>query len=128
MDKATLISEMQKVHLRSKIFCSDGEQGMLVQVIFDPSTRHMTSIGVKLGRLFGKTVYLPFDSIVKASGDGVSLRIKRVELAAASSAPPIGALLDSKSKVVRVEAAHEGLLMIFAVRPENGELTYIVYR
>src|SRR5712692_7985114 len=100
MNKATLISEMQKFHLGSKIFYSDGEEGILTHIILDPSTCRMTSIGIKQSRLFGKTLYLPFDTVVKASGDGVTLRVKRAELAAASSEPTGGALLDSKSMVV----------------------------
>ena len=47
MNKTILISEMLKFHFGSKIFCSDGEGGVLVQVIFDPATRSMTHMGVK---------------------------------------------------------------------------------
>jgi hypothetical protein len=72
MNKTILISEMLKFHFGSKIFCSDGEGGVLVQVIFDPATRSMTHMGVKQGRLFGKSVYLPFDSILAASGVGIN--------------------------------------------------------
>ena len=126
MLKATLISEMHKFHMGSKIICSNGEEGVLIHVIFDPSSRHLTSIGVKLGRLFGKTVYLPFDNVVKASGEGVTLSIKRAELAAAASTHVEGALLDSKSKVLRIESAHEGTLMLVAVQPETAELAYLV--
>ncbi len=99
MKKATLISEMQKFHFGSRIFCSDGEDGVLAQLIFDPAAHRMTHIGVRHGRLFGKTVYLPFDTVVDATGDGVTLRIKRADVFAASSTAVGGVLLDSKSVV-----------------------------
>ena len=35
MNKTNLISEMLKFHFGSKIFCSDGDGGVLTQVIFD---------------------------------------------------------------------------------------------
>src|SRR5216684_3436075 len=57
MIKTTLISEMLKFHFGRKIFCADGEDGVLVHVIFDPATRRMTHIGVKQGRLFGNAVH-----------------------------------------------------------------------
>jgi len=126
MNKATLISEMQKFHLGSKVFYSDGEEGILVHTNFDPSTRRLTSIGVKQGRFFGKTVNLPFDTVVKASGDGVTLRVKHAELTASSGTETGGALLDSKTMVVRADSTNKGSLMLVAVQPETGELVYLV--
>src|SRR5689334_9480163 len=76
MNKSTLISEMLKFHFGSKIFCFDGDDGVLVEVIIDPSTRNITHVGVKQGRLFGKTVHLPFNDVVSATGDGVTLSVK----------------------------------------------------
>lgn len=125
MDRTTLIAEMQKFHFGCKIFCSDGEEGTLTHVGFDPATRCMTHIGVKQGRLFGKTVYLPFGTVVRATGDGITLRITRTELAA-SKTEPSGALLDSKSSVERGGAAARGTILLTAVQPESGELAYIV--
>jgi osmotically-inducible protein OsmY len=126
MNRTTLISEMMKFHFGSKIFCSDGEGGVLVHVVFDPTTCRMTHIGVKQGRLFGKTVHLPFDNIVSATGDGVALRVKRADLAAARSEGLGGVILDDKSVVENVSSAAKGSLMLIAVHPENGELAYIV--
>jgi osmotically-inducible protein OsmY len=126
MNKTILISEMLKFHFGSKIFCSDGDGGVLVQVIFDSATRSMTHIGVKQGRLFGKSVYLPFDSVLSATGEGIKLRVKRSDLAAANSQGPGGASLSSKSIVENTESAAKGLLMLLAVHPANGELAYIV--
>jgi osmotically-inducible protein OsmY len=125
MDRTTLISEMQKFHFGRKVFCSDGEEGTLTHVDFDPATRRLMHIGVKQGRLFGKTVYLPFDTVVSATGDGVTLRVTGAELTA-SKAEPKGALLESKSSVEREGAAGKGTILLVAVRPESGELAYIV--
>src|SRR5947209_5362344 len=99
MEKPILISEMYKFHFGSKIFCSDGEDGVLAQVGFDAAQTRMSYIAVRLGRFFGKNVYLPFDTVTSASGDGISLRITRAELAAASKNELGGAILDAKSVV-----------------------------
>jgi osmotically-inducible protein OsmY/uncharacterized protein YrrD len=126
MDKTTSISEMQKCIFGTKIFCSDGEEGALTHVCFDPATRRMTHIGVRQGRIFGKTLYVSFNDVEKASGEGVMLRITRDELAAASKEEPTGTLLDSKSVVVRDEGNARGTLSLVAVRPDTGALAYIV--
>jgi len=125
MKRTTFISEMLKFHFGSKIFCSDGEDGILTQVVFDPAKRRMTYIGVKQGRLFGKTVHLPFDHVVSATGEGVTLRVKRADLAAKSE-EPVGAALAAKSIVENAASSAKGSLMLIAVHPDNGELAYIV--
>jgi osmotically-inducible protein OsmY len=126
MSNTTLISEMWKFHFGNKIFCSDGEDGVLVHVIFDPPTRRMTHIGVKQSRFFGKTVDLPYHTVVDATRDGVTLSINRADVATASSAAVEGALLDNKSVVENAGSTSSGTLMMVAVHPENGELTYLV--
>src|SRR5258708_14575940 len=126
MDNTSSISEMQKLHFGSKISCTDGEDGILASVIFDPSSRRMKSIGVKQGRLFGKTTYLPFSSIVDATGEGITLRITRAELTAASKTEPEGARLDNKIVVEREGATGRGTLLLTAEQPESGQLDYIV--
>ena len=137
MSKLTSIAEMQKFQFGSKIFCADGEEGVLAQVIFDAATRRMTHIGVKQGRLFGKTVQIPYDTIVEATGNGVTLRIKRADLATARPASPVspvssnasvnGALLDKKSAVENEDAgsAAKGTLMLVALHPESAQLAYL---
>jgi osmotically-inducible protein OsmY len=70
-------------------------------------------------------VYLPFDAVLGASSEEVTLRITRAELAA-SKTEPSGALLESKSHVEREGAANRGTILLTAVHPENGELAYIV--
>src|SRR6476619_1942220 len=91
-----LDDKMQKIIFGSKVFCSDGEDGVLTHVGFDPATRRMTHIGVKQGRFFGKTVYLPFNTVTNASGDGVQLSITRDAMTAAGQAASSHALLDNK--------------------------------
>jgi osmotically-inducible protein OsmY len=126
MNKTGLISEMLKFHFGNKIFCSDGEGGILAQVIFDPATFSMTHIGVKHGRLFGKSVFLPFDCVISANEAGITLNVKRSDVAAAKSQEPVGAILSSKSIVENAESAAKGSLILVAAHPTNGELAYIV--
>src|SRR6266571_4670512 len=117
MSKATPISELQKFHFGSKIFCSDGEEGILAHVIFDPGTRCMTHIGVKQGRFFGQTVELLFDPVVRATGEGVTLSVKRAYIVATPATRANGALLDTKTIVYRAQAPGKGRLMLVAVHP-----------
>ncbi len=124
MEKSTLVSEMQKFQFGRKIFCSDGENGVLTHVSFDPATRRITHIGVKPGRLFSKVVYLPYEKVVSASGDGITLNVARHELA--DKTEPGGALLDAKSVVEQANSSAKGSLYLVAVHPENGELAYCV--
>ena len=126
MNNTVSIAEMQKFHFGRKIICTDGEDGILAYVIFDPSTRRMTHIGVKQGRLFGKTVNLPYENVVTATGEGVSLNLTRGEVAAANVTTSAGAVLDSKSVVENSAAASKGTLMLVALHPENASLAYVV--
>src|SRR5207245_772600 len=71
--KLTSISEMQKLHFGSKIICSDGDDGFLMQVIFDLASHRITHIGVKQRRIFGNTVYLPYDTVVSETGTGITI-------------------------------------------------------
>ena len=126
MEKTTSIAEMQKFIFGSKVICSDGEDGTITHVALDPAARCITHVGVKQGRLFGKVVYVPFNTVTEASGDGVYLSITRDELASSGKEEPSRVLLDSKSVVQHTESAAKGTLLLLAVRPENGELAYIV--
>ncbi len=119
------IFEMQKFHFGSKILCTDGEEGILSQVGFDPTTRRMTHISIRQGRFFGKNVYLPYDTVTDATGDGVTLRVVGADVLTASKNAPDGSIfLDMKSVV---EAGNgKGTVSIIAVHPESGELAYIV--
>jgi osmotically-inducible protein OsmY len=126
MNKTNLISEMLKFHFGSKIFCSDGDGGVLTQVIFDPAELNMTHIGVKQGRLFGKSVFLPFDCVVSANEAGITLNVKRLDVVAAQIQEPEGAILTNKCVVEDAEAAAKGSLLLVAVHSTTGELAYIV--
>lgn len=127
MNPTTHLTEMQKIHFGSKIICSDGDGGTLVHVGFDPVTRCMTHIGAKHSRLFGKIVYLPFETVVSATRDAVTLNVSRSDLSDASSVRPDGAMafLDNKS-IVQNSSGAKGTLMLVAVQPESGELAYFV--
>ena len=125
MEKSTSISEMQKFQFGRKIFCSDGEEGVLTSVGFDPTTRRMTSIGVKQNRFFGKTVYPPYETIADATGEGITLTITRDELLA-SATQATGVLLDARSVVQLADSAAKGLLQMIAVHPQSGEFAYCV--
>jgi osmotically-inducible protein OsmY len=126
MNKTMLISEMLKFHFGSKIFCSDGEGGVLTQVIFDPTKLNMTHLQVKQGRLFGKSVFLPFDCVISANEAGITLSVKRSDVAAAQIQEREGAALTSKSIVENEASAAKGSLLLVAVHPTTGELAYIV--
>jgi osmotically-inducible protein OsmY len=86
----------------------------------------MAYIGVKQGRLFGKNVYLPFDSVLSATGEGITLRVKRSDVYTATSQLPGYATLTSKSVVENTKSAAKGSLLLVAVYPTTGELAYIV--
>ena len=126
MNKTMLITEMLKFHFGSKIFCSDGDGGVLAQVLFDPATLNMTHINVKQGRLFGKSVFLPFDCVISADEAGITLNIKRSDAASAQSHVPDGVILTNKSIVENAGSAAKGSLQLVAVHPTTGKLAYIV--
>ncbi len=125
MSKIASISEMLKFHFGSKIICSDGEDGFLTHVVFDLATRKMTHIGMKQRHLFGNTVFLPFDTVVSATGEGLTIRASRSELAAGESKVVGGVILDEKSTVENTVSSSRGRLILVAVHAEDGELAYL---
>ncbi len=126
MSKTSLISEMFKFHFGSKVVYADGEEGHLVDVIFEPETHRLSSIGVRRGRIFGKAVHFPFDSVTSATSEGVRLSIKRADEAMTALTDVQGALFDARTVVENIGSAARGTLMVIALHPENGELAYIV--
>ena len=125
MTTSITIFEMQKFHFGSKILCTDGEEGILAQVGFDATSRNLTHIGIRQGRFFGKTTYLPYDTVTNATGDGVTLRVTGAEVLAANKNAPSGTIfLDTKSVVAA--GSNNGTVSIIAVHPESGELAYVV--
>lgn len=121
-----LISEMLKFHFGNKIFCTDGEDGVLTHVLMDAPGRRLTHLVVKQGRLFGKTLYLPFELVKTATGDGVWLNCTLAQLAAFPTDEGPGATLNSRT-VVQGKSGN-GSLALLAVQPGSGELAYIVAR
>lgn len=129
MKQMISISAMLKFHFGSRLLCTDGEEGVLTSVGFDPTTQHMTYIGVRQGRLFGKTGYLPFQTIINATGDGVTLNVSCADLASSPKEMPSATFFDSKS-TIEVEGSQSargrGGIVLIAVQPESGMLSYVV--
>ncbi len=117
---------MQKFLFGSKVSCSDGEDGVLTHVGFDPVTRHLTHIGVKQRRFLGKTVYVSVETVLNATDRGVNLSSTYAELNNASETEPHGAVLDNKSVVQQIGSTAKGTLLLVAVQPEIKELAYLV--
>ena len=126
MDEMVSISEMQKFCFGSKVYCSDGQEGVLSTISFAVSTCRLSHIGVRVGRFFGKTVYLPFAAVVSANGEEITLQVTCAELSSASQQPPSEVLLNRKSVIRNTATGAEGLLKIVAVQPRSGELAYLV--
>lgn len=127
MDSSIL--ETQKFSFGSRIICTDGEEGTLTQVGFEAATRRMRYIGVRSRRFFGKTTYLPYDTVTNATSDGVMLRVAGADvLEASKNVPGDAVFLDNKS-VVEVSgqgSTGRGSLLLVAVHPEDGTIAYIV--
>ena len=126
MGKNARISEMLKFHFGSAVFCIDGQGGALTRVLFDAPTRRMTHLAVKQGRFFGKTVYVPFEMVTTASGDGIWLNCTLAQLAEFPESEGPGVSLDPRTEVKG--GVRSGTLVFAAVQPESGELAYIVAR
>jgi osmotically-inducible protein OsmY len=126
MNEMTSISQMQKFRFGSKIYCSDGEEGVLSNISFAASTSRLSHIGVRVGHFFAKTVYLPFAAVVSASGEEIVLQVSRAELSSASQHAPSEILFDRKSVIRNTTTGAEGLLKLVAVQPRSGELAYLV--
>lgn len=124
MGKTALISEMLKFHFGNKVFCTDGQDGTLARVLFDASQKRLTHLAVRQGHLFGKTVYLPFDNVVAATGDGIWLNSTIAQLAAFPTSEGPGVVLDSHTVVKG--STGRGTLLQVAVRVSSGELAYVV--
>lgn len=67
-----------------------------------------------------------YDTVVEATGGGVLLRVTRAELAAAGEVIVGGAVLAHRSLVERAGSGDKGTLLLVAVHPENGALSYLV--
>jgi osmotically-inducible protein OsmY len=125
MDKTALISEMHKFRFGSKVICSDGEDGYLSHVGVDASTQCVITIGIKLGRFFGKTVFVPISTVLEASGQGIILSITRAELVDSQTRAE-GTQLDAHSSVRESESNARGTLLLVGAQAQGGEISYIV--
>jgi osmotically-inducible protein OsmY len=126
MNEKTSVSEMQKFRFGCKVLCSDGEEGVLRHLCFAASARRLSYIGVRSDLFFGKIVYLPFATVVSASGERIVLNITRAELSLANQQVPSGVLLDKRSMIRNTATEARGSLKLVAVQPESGELAYLV--
>ena len=124
MNKNALISEMLKFHFGNTVFCTDGQDGTLTHVLFDSTSRRLTHLAVKQSRLFGKTMYLPFEHVIRATGDGIWLDCTLAQLAAFPTLEEPGISLDARTAVKSESGS--GTLTLVAVQPGSGELAYIV--
>ena len=125
MDNSIDVVETEHFHLGEKIFYSDGQDGALTHVGFDPATRTLTSIVVRLGRFFGKTLHLPAEVVSSATGSCVTLTISRAE-ALASKTEGEGVLFDSHSVVLNTATSTKGSPLMAAVQASDRALAYIV--
>jgi osmotically-inducible protein OsmY len=126
MGKNALISAMEKFHFGNSIFCTNGQAGTLAQVLFDAPGKRLTHLAVKQGRLFGKTFYVPFAAVTRATGEGVWLNITLEQLSDLPDSAGPGVELNARTSVRGGSA--NGTLLLVAVQPQSGELAYIVAR
>lgn len=129
MKQMASISAMLKFQFGTRILCSDGDEGFITSVGFDAATQHMTYIGVRQGRFFGKTGYLPFQTVNDATNDVVTLNISRADLEAAPKEMPAATFFDTKTSVESdgaQGARGRGSVLLIAVQPGSGMLSYIV--
>lgn len=124
MGKNARISEMLKFHFGNAIFCADGQDGSLTRVLFDAASKRMTHLAVKQGRFFGKTIYVPFDAVTVATGDGIWLNCALAQLSAFPESVEGDVWLGPRSVVQ--SGGNSGTLDFVAVQPDSGELAYIV--
>jgi osmotically-inducible protein OsmY len=128
MINSTPISEMLKFRLGTKIICSDGEEGSLSSIGFDAARQSLFALAIRVGRFFGKTVYVPFAHVVDATSSAITLDITCEELLSASNTVPVGVWLDSRCVVVNTATSARGTLILIAIHPSREELSYIVAR
>jgi osmotically-inducible protein OsmY len=126
MANTMLISEMFKFRFGSTIFCTDGAYGILDHLVVDPARCVVTQVGISRGLLLKKVVRLPFSAVVEASSDGIRLHVSSAQMATEAVGELAGVPLSARSAVTPAGAGHQGTLLLVAVRPSSGEITYIV--
>jgi osmotically-inducible protein OsmY len=126
MMKSELISELLKFRFGSKVFCSDGEYGVLDEVVVEPARRSVTHVGVSRGLFVKKRFYLSFGRVSEASSDGVRLTTSLATLEQEAVASPGGVRLSERSLVEAPAAGQRGSLLLLAAQPGSGEIAYVV--
>ena len=129
MQNIPSVSALHHFHFGQRIHCTDGEAGLLTQVVFDPASHRVISLGILLGHVFGRIVPVAFATVASATEGCLMLRLSRAELAASRKAAPAGAVLDHTSVVETAptrEAAPKRMIRLIAVHPESGDLAYLV--
>lgn len=124
MSNNALISEMLQFHFGQKIFCLNGQNGTLTQLVFDAAAKRLTSLTIKPGNIFSKAVSVPVARVEKASVDGLWLNMTIAELLASARGESSGVALDSHTAVKG--STGNGTLTLVATQPESGVLAYIV--
>jgi len=124
MGNTSSISETLKFHFGNKIVCTNGQDGTLSHVLFDASARRLTSLAIRQRHFLGKTIYVPFEKVVKANRNGIWLNASLDELAAFPAVEGPGMSLDIHTPVK--SSAGNGTLMLVAVQATTGVLAYIV--
>jgi osmotically-inducible protein OsmY len=119
---------MLKFRLGTKIICSDGEEGSLSSVGFDAARQSLFALAIRVGRFFGKTVYVSSARVVDATSSAITLDLTCEQLLGASSAVPAGVWLDSRCVVVTSATSARGTLVLVAIHPDSKALSYIVAR
>ncbi len=78
---------------------SEGQSGLLVAVVINPTTYDLIAVGLRFG-LFGRTIYAPVSWVTSISDDGIELKATRLELGTGDKAPA-GVALDARSSVTQ---------------------------
>jgi osmotically-inducible protein OsmY len=73
-------AEVHQVRFGTPVNASDGASGTVAHVMVDPGARAATHVGVRLGRLRGRTYTAPIGVVASATSDGMALTISRDDL------------------------------------------------
>jgi hypothetical protein len=124
MKSNTPLSQTLKFHFGKKVFCTDGQVGILQSILFEAKGRRLTSLAVKPGRWLGKTSVLPLGTVERANADGIWLKCTQAEV---ETLPPVkGPDLGYGRHTSVKGSTGEGKLVMVATLPGGGELAYIV--
>jgi len=124
----TSIVGLHRIRLGSRVTATDGDFGVVTQVGVVPAERRVVYVMVRRGLLGGQRYEVPLDLIDEATGDMLSVRLTREDLARKVSQP--------RDDVVTI-ALNTGIVLnghtLFTVtqlfvQPETGVVAYVVAR